>query len=287
MWIHEWPKTMRGNAWLVARQARAYGVTTIYLRTGTQKGGFDGSPQLRALLKATHGTGIQVVPWDFPTMENPQADARRLALAASYRRGRSGTPLVRAVAPDIETGSEGTRLTTPRVRIYLRTLRTLLPKGTSILATVPWPSEQRRGRFPYGTIAAHSTALMPMTYWYNRSPGAVTTYSIRWLGQFHRPILPVGQGYDSTIDAPYLPHSNQAYEIVQFLRAARLAGVRAVSLWSWQTAGRVQWRALAAYRGAFHAPDERPRRPVHARPARPGVPRPTVVFPLRHRWLFD
>jgi hypothetical protein len=150
-----------------------------------------------------------------------------------------------------------------------------LPKGTSILATVPWPSEQRRGRFPYGTIAGYSTALMPMTYWYNRSPSAVTTYSVRWLSQFRRPVLPVGQGYDSKLDAPYLPHSNQKHEIGQFMRAARLSGVRAISLWSWQTAGRPQWRALAAYHGAFHAPGVAPG-------ARPHPRGPTPVAPPRH-----
>jgi hypothetical protein len=186
------------------------------------------------------------------------------------------------VAPDIETPSEGTRSSSARVNLYLRTLRSLLPRGTSILSTVPWPSEQRRGKFPYEVIARHSDALMPMTYWYNRNPASVTAFSVRWLRHFHRPVLPVGQGYDSKVDAPYLPHSNQRREIALFMRAARLSKVPAVSVWSWQTSGYAQWRALAAYRHVFLPPRARPRpHPAHrpvvgTHPPQPGFrQRPT------------
>lgn len=282
MWIHEWPKTMRGNAQLVVRRARAFGITTLYLRTGTRKGGFDGAPQLRALLAATRGTQIQVVPWDFPTLENPRADALRLARAARYHAGGTGKPQIHAVAPDIETPSEGARSSSARVNLYLRTLRSLLPPGTSILSTVPWPSEQRRGRFPYAVVARHSDALMPMTYWYSRNPASVTAFSVRWLRQFHRPVLPVGQGYDSKVDASYLPHSNQPHEIGLFMRAARLSRVPGVSVWSWQTSGSAQWRALAAYRHAFSPPQARPHPRTGHQPVAGSQP-PQPGFRQRHR----
>jgi hypothetical protein len=118
----------------------------------------------------------------------------------------------------------------------------------------------RRGRYPYGAVARHSDALIPMTYWYNRSPARVTAFSVRWLRHHHhRPVLPVGQGYDSRIDAPYLPRSNQRREVRAFLRTARHLHVRAISLWSWQTAGTAQWDALRHFRHAF----PRKPRPVH------------------------
>jgi hypothetical protein len=266
MWIHEWPKTMKGHARAIVARARAYGVTTLYLRTGTYKGGFVGAPLLRSLLTATRGTGIRVVPWDFPTLEHPTADARRLAAAARYRPPGRGIPRVLAVAPDIETRAEGAESTAKRVQLYLRTLRKLLPRGTSILSTVPWPSESRRGKFPYGTVARYSNAIMPMTYWYNRSPAGVTSYSVRWLRRYHRPVFPVGQGYDSKLDASFLPHSNQAREVGAFMRTARAARVSHVSLWSWQTAGKAQWHALAVYRHQFPPPRPRPRPPAHHAP---------------------
>jgi hypothetical protein len=142
-----------------------------------------------------------------------------------------------------------------------------------ILAAVPWPSEQRRGWFPYGTIAQYSTALLPMTYWYNRSPSHVTSYSIWWLRRYHRPVFPVGQGFDSRVDAPYLRPSNQTGEATAFFRAAVRAHVTAVSLWSWQTAGAAQWHALWGYRNAFGPHPRHLARHRQTRPARPPAPR--------------
>jgi hypothetical protein len=192
-----------------------------------------------------------VVAWDFPTLRHPTRDAHRLARAARYHPPGKHTPRVRAVAPDIETAAEGTHTSRVRVHRYLKSLRRQLPKGVSILTTVPWPSEVRRGHYPYRTAVRGSDALMPMTYWYNRSPGAVTSYSIRWLRRFHQPVLPIGQGFDSKLDAPYLRHSNQHREIAAFMLSARRSHVRAISLWSWQTAGREQWFALSHNRHAF------------------------------------
>jgi hypothetical protein len=282
MWIHEWPKTMNGNARKIVQRAKAYGITTIYLRTGTKKGGFDSAHILRVLLPMTRGTNIKIVAWDFPTLSHPRMDARRLAAAARYRAPGRGSPQVAAVAPDIETGAEGTHSTQAAVSLYLRTLRQLLPQ-TPILTTVPWPSEQRIGRFPYGTVAAHSNAIMPMAYWYNRSAAGVTSFSIRWLRRYGKPVLPVGQGFDSQVDAAYLPHSHQWTEVSAFFKAAIQEHVTALSLWDWQTAGPQQWLAIARYRAHFAPPRPKPKPKPHAVVHRP-VPqpaRPAAVVTLR------
>lgn len=251
MWTYLWNRTAHGNAAQVVRRARWLGIDTLYVRTGTSATGFSGAPVLRRLLPRTRHTGVRVVAWDFPLLSHPREEARRLARAARYRAPGKGTPRIAAVAPDIETPAEGTHTSARAVIRYLRALRHDLPKGTAILATVPWPSEVRRGRYPYEAVATHADALIPMAYWYNRSPSAVTAFSVRWLRRFHKPVLPVGQGYDSRLDAPYLPHSNQRREVRAFLRTARHLHVRAVSLWVWQTAGPAQWDALRAYRRAF------------------------------------
>ena len=198
-------------------------------------------------------------------LTHPRREARRLAAAVRYDPPGRHTPHVAAVAPDIETPSEGTHSSGQRVVAYLRALRRALPRRVAILSTVPWPSEMRRGRYPYGAVARHSDALIPMTYWYNRSAGQVTAFSIWWLRQQHKPVLPVGQGYDSRIDAPYLRPSHQRREVRAFLRAAHRLHVRAVSLWSWQTAGPAQWGALFDFRRSFAGRPRHPR-PVH-RPA--------------------
>ena len=203
LWIHEWPKTMHGSASAVVHRASAYHVTTLYVRTGTKKGGFVGGPILRRLLPATRGTSIRVVAWDFPTLDHPTWDARRLAAAARYRPPGRGTPRVAAVAPGHRDGVRRARgRHASGIELVSPDAATAPPSRTPILGTVPWPSELRRGRFPYATVAHYSNALLPMAYWYNRGPASVTSYSIRWLRRYHRPVLPVGQGFDSHVDAP-------------------------------------------------------------------------------------
>jgi hypothetical protein len=243
MWLHQFNRSERGNAWAVVGKARKVGLSHLFVRTGSSRDGWIGTPTLSALLPATRGTGIKVIAWDFPTLVHPDSDALRLAHAARFRC--AGCPRVAAVAPDVETASEGTRVGLAAVIRYYSRLRKALPPDVAILATVPWPSEKRTGRYPYAQTARWADALLPMAYWYNRSPAAVTAISMRYLQRFHRPVMPVGQGYDGRLDAPYLAADRHPYLSVRsFLLTARQRGARAVSLWSWQTTGAAQWRAL-------------------------------------------
>jgi hypothetical protein len=250
MWLHAFDRTESGNANAIVQRAQRAGLTTLYVQTGSSKKGWIGSAPLLALLPATRGTGLKVVAWDFPTLADPVADARRMAKAARYRC--PGCPRIAAVAPDVETAAEGTRIGVAAVDRYYRALRAALPPDIAILATVPWPSEKRIGRYPYVRTAALADALMPMAYWYNRSPGGVTTTSMNYLHALHRPVMPVGQGFDGRLDAPYLNADRHPGASVQaFLDAARAHGAQAVSLWSWQTTGDEQWTALTAARKLF------------------------------------
>jgi hypothetical protein len=251
MWIYEWKKTAHGRPAAVVAHARAIGLTTLYVRTGSSHDGYRGDPLLGALLPATRGTDVHVVTWDFPELRHPVADARRLARTAWYNRQLRSWPHVAAVAPDIETPAEGTRTSARNVAIYLSTLRRLLPSDVAILATVPWPSQSRRGHYPYAAVAARSDALLPMAYWYNNPPQLVTARSIAYLRRFHRPVQPVGQGYDGKIDVPSLPHNNLEKQVPAFFATAHKMGASAVSLWSWQAAPREAWLAISRYRGWF------------------------------------
>ena len=250
MWVYEWKKTNGGHAATVVAKARAAGLSTLFVRTGSSHDGYTGTPVLRALLPATRGTTVHVVAWDFPELDHPAADARRLAAAARYRTGGNA---VSAVAPDIETRSEGAASSPKRVRAYLATLRRLLPRNIAILTTLPWPSRERIGRYPYGTVARYSDALLPMAYWYNNSPALVTSRSIALLRHYHRPVMPVGQGYDGKIDVPSLPHNNLRRQVPSFFATAHKLGAPAVSLWSWQAAPREAWVALSRARHWFPA----------------------------------
>jgi hypothetical protein len=250
MWIYQWHRTSGGRAAAVVRRAKWAGLSSLYLRTGSSWDGFTGGQSLPSLLSATRGTDISVVAWDFPRLRRPGHDAMRLAHAALIGRAHRG-PHVAAVAPDIETPAEGTFNAAWRVRTYLRVLRHHLPEGVSILSTVPWPSAYRTGDYPYRTVAARSDALVPMAYWYNNSPGYVTDRSIRYLRRFHKPVAPVGQGYDGKLDVPSLPHNDLSRQVPVFFRTAARAGARAASIWSWQSAKPATWNALARARHLF------------------------------------
>jgi hypothetical protein len=250
MWIYEWRRTNHGDAPSIVHRARKTGLSTLYLRTGSSWDGLVGAAHLRRLLAATRGTDVRVVAWDFPRLRRPHRDAHRLAHAARVRiaSGRH----VAAVAPDIETPSEGTFNASWRVRAYLRALRHYLPADVSILTAVPWPSRYRIGDYPYRAVAGRSDVLVPMAYWYNNRPADVTARSIGYLRRFHRPVQPVGQGYDGRLDVPGLRHNNLRRQVPMFFRTAHRHGARAVSLWSWQAASPAAWRALAHAHRLFH-----------------------------------
>jgi hypothetical protein len=91
-----------------------------------------------------------------------------------------------------------------------------------------------------------------MTYWYNRSAGDVTATSMTYLRQLGRPIMPVGQGFDGRLDAPYLTIDlHPGLSVQAFLDAATAYGAQAVSLWSWETTGDEQWAVLMQARTRF------------------------------------
>lgn len=248
MWLHEWNRSESGSAKKVVARSKAVGLTHLFVQTGSSKKGWIGQEVLSELMPATKGTDLKVIAWDFPKLVNPEADARRLARAAWWNQ--KGAPMVAAVAPDVETGAEGTRLSSDRVKRYYAELRRRLPARTAILATVPWPSEKRTGWYPYTLTATYSDAFIPMAYWYNRSPSVVTKTSMQWLKRYGLPVMPVGQGYDGRLDAPYLkadPAPDKS--VARFVYVAREQGAQSISLWSWQTTGRLQWRELAKAAG--------------------------------------
>lgn len=250
MWLHVFDKSEGGSAQAIVARAKTAGLSTLYVQTGSSKKGWIGSPTLNRLLPATKGTGLKVIAWDFPTLRNPEADAARMARAARFHCG--GCPKVAAVAPDVETAAEGTRIGENAVARYYTALRRALPADMAILATVPWPSEKRVGKYPYARTAALADAVLPMTYWYNRSPAQVTAASMAYLHRFGKPVMPVGQGYDGRIDAPYLAADPDPFGSVRaFLDTAKARGARHVSLWSWQASGDHQWSALARAHALF------------------------------------
>jgi len=249
MWLHEFDQSQGGDGAAIVARAKAVGLTHLFVQTGSSKLGSIANRPLRAILPSSGRAGIKIIAWDFANLAHPEADARRLASAALFRCG--GCPRVAAVAPDIETAAEGTRINGSNVIRYYNELRKRLPADVAILATVPWPSEARKN-YPYASTAGRVDAIIPMAYWYNRNPATVTAQSMAFFKKFHKPVMPVGQGYDGRLDAPYLrPDMHPYLSVKSFLLTARQWGARSVSLWSWQTTGPNQWKALHSAKKLF------------------------------------
>ena len=268
MWLHDWRRSEGGRAADVVARAQKVGLTHLYVQTGSSRKGWIGAEVLSELMPAVKGTDLKVIAWDFPKLNDPEADARRMARAAWWNR--PGAEMVSAVAPDVETGAEGTNLRGDRVQRYYAELRKRLPARIAILATVPWPSEKRTGSYPYAATAPFADAFIPMAYWYNRSPSTVTATSMTYLKRFGKPVMPVGQGYDGRLDAPYLkPDPAPDKSVARFVFVARQNGAQSISLWSWQTTGPLQWGVLAKAAGTVGP------QPAPKLPAQPVVPTPS------------
>lgn len=250
MWLHDWKRSEHGSAPHVVAKSRRSGFSHLYVQTGSTRKGWIGDEVLSELLPATKGTDIKVIAWDFPKLIDPEADARRMARAATW--SRPGVPQVAAVAPDVETAAEGTNLSTPNVHRYYTELRKHLPAHVAILATVPWPSEKRTGWYPYDDTAPYADAFIPMAYWYNRDAAVVTATSMTWLGRFGKPVMPVGQGYQGNIDVARLPADPHLHDsVTAFADTARKHGAQSISLWSWQTTEPEPWKAFAKAAGTI------------------------------------
>jgi hypothetical protein len=236
LWVTPWP-TSRVDVPALVAKAKGLGVRNLWVRTGGSRQGWYGGRFLPQLVPQAHAAGISVVAWDFPTLSDPVADARRAqqALAAG----------VDAFSPDVETRAEGTYATGRRVALYLSLVRRAAG-ARPVVATVPRPTPLRQKSFPYRSFVPYADVFAPMVYWSCREPGALVQQSVAYLRPL-LPVAPVGQAYDMGPEGGRAGLPSRA-ETLRFLDAARRAGAVGASLWTVEHAGREQLRAVAAYR---------------------------------------
>jgi hypothetical protein len=238
MWVYQLDRAAGGNPLALVDQAKTAGLSHIYVRLGSSKKGFYAGRDLDRLLPVAHHAGIKVIGWDFPYLDNTQADSLRARDEIWYT-----TPTghrIDGFSADIETRSEGIRLTALAVREYGALLRNLVGPKYPLVATVPRPSPKRW--FPYNELGAFD-AIAPMVYWGNRDPAADVAGAIAALAPYGKPVLPVGQAYDMAIDGgPAGSPSKQALE--RFITSASSHGALGVSFWVWDTATHDHWSAI-------------------------------------------
>lgn len=244
MWLHRFQDAHGGNPHAIVDWAKQMGLTHIYVRLGSSKKDFYAQGDLDLILPVAHAAGLKVVGWDFPYLDDPEADAYRSAREIAYT-----TPTghrIDAFSPDIETPSEGTRLEAPRVAHYAARLRQWVGPDFPIIAAVPRFNPSRN--YPYDALAPHVDAFAPMVYWINRDPALDVASTVDALRAFGKPILPVGQAYDPAIDGnPQWGPPGRA-QIDAFMKTAADRGVAGVSFWAWSTASTEQWATIQADR---------------------------------------
>ena len=240
MWLTTWEDS-RVDVPRVVGQAKAAGLTQLWVRTGGTYQGWYGAPLLTRLLPAAHAAGIRVIAWDYPTLGDPVADANR---AARVMTGRFGGERIDAFSPDIEEIYEGTFDTPRRVRVYLSRVRATAG-NLPVVATVLRPLDGDLSARPYRAMAPYVDVFAPMIYWSCNEPGATALSALRPLAKL-RPVHLVGQSYNMGPEGgrPGMP---TAREIWRFLDVAKRGGAVGASLYVYDQTRERQWRALGRY----------------------------------------
>jgi len=237
IWLSVFPRDLADlDVTSVVSSAKRYGLHTLWARTGSTTNGFYGGALLRKLVPAAHAAGISVVAWDFPTLSSPTADAKRAAL--DFAAGAD------AFSADIEAPAEGTYLSARRVRYYLSLVRHYAG-DRPVVATVPRPDSYWAKAYPYAAEAPFVDAFAPMVYWACNEPGAAVRQAVDFLSRF-RPVVAVGQDYNMGPEGgpPGLP---TPLEIWRFVYMAKRSGAVGATLYDYESGGRAQLAALAAY----------------------------------------
>lgn len=244
MWLYMPDRVEGGNVDALVARATAVGLTHIYVRTGSSRSGLHSTSYLDQLLGKAHAAGIRVYGWDFPYLEDIQADVDR-AMAAMMHTTPDGHR-IDGFAPDIETPSEGTNLNAETAGTYSEKLRAAAGAGYPLIAVVPRPSSYMKVVYPYQAIIPHYDAVAPMVYWLNRQPDTDAGPAVAYFRDlFAKPVFPIGQAYNGEPEGGR-PGPPPPDEINRFLVASEEAGAVGASFWSWQHADQPIWDAIQA-----------------------------------------
>ena len=235
----------------VAAMADA-GVRTLYVQTGRDDPRSPGAlahPRLLAeLVGAAHDAGVQVVGWYLPTHVDPDNDAARVRAIATFREGGGFD----AIALDIEWIDGVTDVDERNRRLVDLTREAEQAGGDRPLGAIVFPpvvldelNPALWPGFPWGDLAPHVDAWLPMAYWTfreptspHRDPFAYTTANIDRL-RFHvgdAPIHVIGGVADRFL----------ADDIGGFVDAVAARAPLGWSVYDWSTLSAEGRRALAA-----------------------------------------
>ncbi|MGQ0520230.1 MAG: peptidoglycan-binding domain-containing protein [Actinomycetota bacterium] len=240
MWIWLADQVEGGSAETIVARAKEVGLTHLYVRTASLDQGFYAGPFLDRLLPLAHANNIRVYAWDFPYLDNVDADVARAVQAISYL-----TPdghRVDGYAADVELRSMGVNITPQTGKHFGVALRRAVGPNYPLIACVPRPNPALKA-YPFADLVAAFDAIAPMVYWLGADPANHLAGALRDLAAYGKPILPVGQAYDGSAEGgpPGVPSRE---ELIRFMQAGDKLGAAGVSWWSWQHADHEAWTAI-------------------------------------------
>jgi Putative peptidoglycan binding domain len=224
MWIWYVSRSSRGKPGKIAKRARRHGIETVLIKSGdgTKYWGQFSS----GLVSALKRRGLNVCAWQFLYGRSSAKEARVGAAAVS--RGADCLIL------DVEGHYEGRY---PQASTYMTTLRSLIGPDYPVGLT-SFPYVDYHPALPYSVFLGPGGAQfnLPQLYWKTIGTTVDAGYAHTWVWNriYDRAILPLGQVYLN-------PKPGQ---IRRFRALAMSHGFEGVSWWSWQSAGKRQWKAL-------------------------------------------
>jgi hypothetical protein len=226
MWIWYLSRSSHGNLGKIAARAHARGIDTVLIKSG------DGTTYWRqfssSVVAGLHARGLNVCAWQFIYGRKPGKEAR--IGAAAVARGADCLVL------DVEGQYEGRY---PQASTFMSMLRSMVGEDYPVgLASFPYVDYHPA--LPYSVFLGPGGAQynVPQLYWKDIGTTVDTGYIHTWVWNriYKRQIDPLGQVYNN-------PKPGQ---IRRFRALAMAHGFDGVSWWSWQSAGKRQWKAVGA-----------------------------------------
>jgi hypothetical protein len=225
MWIW-YVSRAGGTAARIAKKAKRNGIEVVFIKSADASNTW--SQFSPSLVRDLQRRGIRVCAWQFVYGRGAKAEAN--AAIASIRRGAD------CFVIDAEGHYEGRYA---QASTYMRKVRKAAGRDYPIgLASFPYVDYHPA--FPFSVFLGPGGAQynLPQLYWKTIGESVDEAFTHTWVFNraYGREILPLGQVYLN-------PKPKQ---IRRFRRLALAHEMEGVNWWSWQHAGRRQWKAVRA-----------------------------------------
>ena len=224
MWIWYLSHSSHGKLGAIAKKARANGIETVLIKSGDGTGYW--SQFSPSVVSGLHSRGLNVCAWQFIYGRKPGKEAKVGARAVA-----NGAD---CLVLDVEGQYEGRY---PQASYFMSSLRSRIGQDYPV-ALASFPYVDYHPALPFSVFLGPGGAQynLPQLYWKDIGTTVDTGFIHTWVWNriYQRPILPLGQVYNNP----------KAGQIKRFRALAMSHGFEGVSWWSWQSAGRRQWKAL-------------------------------------------